>query len=290
MRISMTATAQAFHEPDAPGKAPAVLSGLRLASPFALSVAAHLALAAGAWALRPAPRAPVEEPVSVVIFSVAAPAPALGVEDGIADVPPAPPPRARRRPQALSKPAAKPVEEKPAEKKLVDAIPVPSLIPEVEETPDASAETATSDEASASEDALVAEASDAPAPLGTATGTVDGVGVEQGSGDGSSMGTADGQAVDVKAAAVAPKVRDHVQPTYPRRARSLGVEGRVVLQLVVGRDGRVEPDGVKVLRSIPALDAAAIDAVRQWRFSPARDAAGRAIRVIVRLPVQFSLR
>ena len=78
-------------------------------------------------------------------------------------------------------------------------------------------------------------------------------------------------------------------PDYPVRARALAVEGQVVLEMVLDREGRPEAD-VHVVRSVPLLDAAAVAAVRQWRFRPARDAEGRAVRVIMQVPVRFELR
>ena len=61
------------------------------------------------------------------------------------------------------------------------------------------------------------------------------------------------------------KIRD-VRPAYPDVALQAHVAGVVVLEV------RIEPDGsvseARVLRSIPLLDQAAIDAVRQWRFTP----------------------
>jgi TonB family protein len=78
-------------------------------------------------------------------------------------------------------------------------------------------------------------------------------------------------------------------PAYPERARRLGIEGQVVLRFVVDQFGRVERD-IQVIDSFPMFDQAAIDAVRQWRFSPARDRNGNAVRVVISVPLQFNLR
>ena len=78
-------------------------------------------------------------------------------------------------------------------------------------------------------------------------------------------------------------------PAYPERARRLGIEGQVVLRFVVDQFGRVERD-IQVIDSLPMFDQAAIDAVRQWRFSPARDRNGNAVRVVISVPLQFTLR
>src|SRR3989337_1810442 len=54
----------------------------------------------------------------------------------------------------------------------------------------------------------------------------------------------------------------NVNPVYPSIAQSARVQGVVIIEATIGPDGRV-PD-TKVLRSIPLLDAAAVDAVKQW--------------------------
>jgi protein TonB len=64
----------------------------------------------------------------------------------------------------------------------------------------------------------------------------------------------------------APALVKRVAPVYPPFAASAGVEGLVILEATVGRDGRVEE--VTVLRSIKLLESAAIDAVRQWEYAP----------------------
>jgi TonB family protein len=78
-------------------------------------------------------------------------------------------------------------------------------------------------------------------------------------------------------------------PEYPENARQAEIEGQVILQIVVDPVGRVEPD-IKIVESIPPLDAAAIDAVRRWRFAPGRDHNGNPIRVSVKIPLRFVLR
>lgn len=87
----------------------------------------------------------------------------------------------------------------------------------------------------------------------------------------------------------APILLSRVIPSYPENARRLGIEGQVVLRFVVDQSGRVERE-IEVVTSLPMLDQAAIEAVRQWRFSPARDRDGNPVRVLVSVPVQFTLR
>jgi protein TonB len=84
-----------------------------------------------------------------------------------------------------------------------------------------------------------------------------------------------------------PEVVERVPPFYPDAARRAGVEGTVLLQVLLGRDGSVRD--VVVTKSIPKLDDAALAAVRQWRFKPAR-ARGEPVMVWVAVPVKFTLR
>ncbi len=81
----------------------------------------------------------------------------------------------------------------------------------------------------------------------------------------------------------------HVAPVYPALARERGLEGRVVVRLLIGADG--VPAEIRVSQSsgFESLDSAAIDAVRQWRFDPARRA-GVAVSEERLAPVVFRLR
>jgi periplasmic protein TonB len=87
-----------------------------------------------------------------------------------------------------------------------------------------------------------------------------------------------------------PSVIEQVVPEYPRAARFERIVGLVLLRVVVGMDGRVEPGRTIVVRSVPELDAAAIAAIGKWRFSPALGHLGRPVRVVIEVPFQFSLR
>ena len=75
---------------------------------------------------------------------------------------------------------------------------------------------------------------------------------------------------------------------YPRMAKQAGIEGKVVVQFVVDKEGRVT-DPV-VLRSVhPLLDEAALRAVRDLRFRPGKQR-DRPVRVQMSLPIVFRLR
>jgi TonB family protein len=79
----------------------------------------------------------------------------------------------------------------------------------------------------------------------------------------------------------------HVNPVYPPDALAARRQGTVVVEAMIGLDGAVED--TKVVRSIPMFDAAALDAVRQWRFEPFL-INGMPTRVIMTVTVGFSLK
>jgi len=82
------------------------------------------------------------------------------------------------------------------------------------------------------------------------------------------------------------KIKD-VAPIYPPIARSAGIRGTVILEAVIGETGRVRD--VRVLRSIALLDAAALDAVRQWQFTPTL-LNGVPVPIVMTVTVTFELR
>jgi protein TonB len=79
------------------------------------------------------------------------------------------------------------------------------------------------------------------------------------------------------------KIAD-VKPVYPDEARAAGVQGVVILELRIGTDGSVAD--AKVLRSIPMLDQAALDAVRQWRYAPTL-LNGEPVELIMTITINF---
>jgi len=80
-----------------------------------------------------------------------------------------------------------------------------------------------------------------------------------------------------------------VRPSYPSSARRLGIQGMTTLRVYVGADGRVGDVVIHESAGHPDLDSAAADAVKRWRFEPARRGA-EAVGVWVLLPVEFRLR
>jgi protein TonB len=79
------------------------------------------------------------------------------------------------------------------------------------------------------------------------------------------------------------------RPTYPASARNLGIQGTTLLHVLVADDGRVAEVVVKQSAGHADLDRAAIDAVRRWRFEPARRGT-EPVEMWVQLPFEFKLR
>jgi protein TonB len=84
-----------------------------------------------------------------------------------------------------------------------------------------------------------------------------------------------------------PRVRSAPAPDYPSIARAAGIEGTVRLLVTVGLRGRVER--VEVLDAeAEVLVMPAVEAVRRWRFEPARQS-GQPVRATILVPVRFAL-
>lgn len=80
-----------------------------------------------------------------------------------------------------------------------------------------------------------------------------------------------------------------LQRSYPPLLRDIGATGRTVVQLIIGRDGRVEPGSVRVRESTDrAFDDAAIRAAERFRFKPAT-VHGRRVAVLVTIPIVWRL-
>jgi TonB family protein len=84
-----------------------------------------------------------------------------------------------------------------------------------------------------------------------------------------------------------PKLVKEVPPVYPEIARQSQVEGVVILGVKTDEKGQVKD--LVVLRSIPLLDQAAIDAVRQWVYEP-MVIDGKAVPVVFNVTVRFQLK
>jgi len=87
-----------------------------------------------------------------------------------------------------------------------------------------------------------------------------------------------------------PRILSKIEPEYPGSARQAGLEGTVILRVQILENGR--PGFIAVFRSSghEALDHAAVTAVQEWRFAPAKDLdSGRTVMCYTTLPVAFRL-
>jgi periplasmic protein TonB len=94
------------------------------------------------------------------------------------------------------------------------------------------------------------------------------------------------QAVRVGGQIKEPKKLKDVKPNYPDIAKQARVQGVVILECTISPQGKVTD--VKVLRGIPLLDAAAIEAVKQWVYTPTL-LNGVPVPVIMTVTVNFRL-
>jgi protein TonB len=127
-------------------------------------------------------------------------------------------------------------------------------------------------------------------PLPNSMGTI-GVGVPAGGGVSEALPSAPPppvpEIVHIGGNIRPPQRLNYVPPVYPPIALSARVEGTVILEATLDETGAVRD--VRVLKSIPLLDRAAIDAVMRWRYSPTR-LNGVAVPVVMNITVRFALR
>jgi TonB family protein len=118
---------------------------------------------------------------------------------------------------------------------------------------------------------------------GTGLGQGDGTGIGEGSGGGTGGGP-----YRAGSGIMPPRLLREVKAGYTEEARVRNLEGEVVLEIVVRRDGSVSD--VKIVNGLPSgLNERAVAAVRQWRFAPATRQ-GQPVDVIVEVAVEFKLR
>jgi TonB family protein len=221
---------------------------------------------------------------------------------------PAPPPEAKLQGKsALRSPVAvtKPVERTPKREveRRVETPPAPVPVPKPEPPPPAppppappvvapvvSAPADTSDRAGVVTESAATQPSNGPGSdggTGTGRGSGSGQGTGAGIGDGTTAGVGGGPYRPGSGIA-APSLLQEVKPIYTEEGRRRGIEGDVELEVVVRSDGGV--GAIRVVRGLGAgLDQRAVDAVRQWKFSPARRF-GTPVDVLVEVSVEFRLR
>jgi TonB family protein len=194
---------------------------------------------------------------------------------------PDPPVRPKPVPPPEVKPVERPVEPPPP---IAKPEPAPPVVAPVVSAP-ASAQ---------DQPGVLAEQPPSPSQgsgNGGGSGTGSGSGIGEGSGPGIGAGSGGGTGggpYRPGSGITAPALVHEVKPDYTEEARRRSLSGDVVLEIVVRSDGRVGT--VRVLQGLGAgLDQRAVDAVRQWRFTPARRL-GTPVDVLVEVAVEFRLR
>lgn len=262
-------------------------------SAFHASIAACLVVLSTIGSPAAAQLDPSNELITTRLVFLATPGPGGGGGGGGLRQP-APPPRAklegkakldsplpvRKAPKAVE-PAPKPPEPPPQKPEPLPPIvaPVVSIAANAKNIPGV-----------ISEPAPVQSESRGPGG-GGGVGSGDGTGL--GSGDGSGIGPGSGGGIGggpyrPGSGITPPTILREVKADYTEDARRRNVEGEVLLEIVVLRDGSV---GQVTLRNglDGGLNSRAIAAVKQWRFSPARRL-GQPVDVIVEVTVEFKLR
>ena len=133
-------------------------------------------------------------------------------------------------------------------------------------------------------------------PVGTgAGGGGKGTGIGTGTGNGVGEGTGGGfggGAYQIGNGVTSPQLIKEVKPNYTGDAMRAKLQGVVEMEAVVLPDGTVDPNRIKITRSLDAtfgLDQQAIIAVKQWRFRPGT-LKGQPVAVIVNVELTFTLR
>ena len=91
---------------------------------------------------------------------------------------------------------------------------------------------------------------------------------------------------EVPAKEMQERVISKVQPVYPPEAKKAGIQGKVILQAVIGKDGHVE--NLKVVSGPNELQQSAMDAVRHWVYKPYL-VSGNAVEVTTKITVFYTL-
>src|SRR4051812_15323888 len=239
------------------------------AAGYGTAVIVHVALALGLIAFLvtrsdrdfvPRPNRPLVMPTLVTVVA-------------LADVPP-PQPRALPKPTAApAPPAAAPAPALKAPEVHAAAAPIDAPSGVVAET--------------GLERATTAGGNEAGVAGGTTSGVVGGVvGGAPGGIAGGLVGGTPPRAVRVGPNMESPRKIKDVKPIYPVGTLQGRTQGAVILEATIGVDGKVQD--AKVVRSVPLLDGAALDAVRQWEYTPSF-LNGVAVAVIMTVVVNFAM-
>jgi len=235
-------------------------------APVVASLALHVALIGAAAVVVPRASARILDAISVELVAVEPPR--------VIETPPAPPAPAKRltppKPIATPLPKIEPKREPPAREP--DPIPPPAApAPTASPAPPAAAAPRTSS-----------------VPLGPGVSWIDTTTTAPPANSASPSVASIPHDAGVTSVA-RPTGGYQIRPSYPSSARRLGVQGTTMLRVHVLDDGRVGDVDVEQSAGHHDLDQAAADAVRRWRFEPARRG-DEAVAMWVRVPVEFRLK
>ena len=206
----------------------------------------------------------------------------------------APPPKAQRKGlEKISSPI--PARTLPPPMRPTPKPPEPPKPLEAKQLPPVMAPIATKPAEAQDREGLLAKAPEVPPSQGSGTGGGVGSGKGTGLGEGDGSGVGDGSGGGTGggpyrpgSGVEPPRLLREVKADYSDEARRANIEGEVELEIVVRSNGTV--GDVKIVRGLPGgLNERAVQAVRQWRFAPAR-MKGAPVDVVVQVGVEFRLR
>ena len=188
--------------------------------------------------------------------------------------------RVETPPPPVPKPAPQPIAPPPA-----PPAPAPPVVAPVVSAPSDAADQA----------GIIADTTATAPSHGPGSGGGTGTGRGAGTGEGAGAGIGDGSTAGIGggpyrpgSGITPPSLVREVKPIYTEEGRRRGVEGDVVMEVVVRADGSV--GAIRTLRGLGSgLDQRAAEAIRQWKFSPARRF-GTPVDVLVEIAVEFRLR
>jgi periplasmic protein TonB len=262
-------------------------AALAHAAPLGASIALHLALVAVAAVVVPRASARIADtiPVELVVIE---PTPAVVAAPPAPPVPPAPPKKVTLPKPIVTPPPVTPP-PKPVAKVDPQPEPLPAMPPPATTAPPAAPTPTASVAASGSSDASAAPSVQLPSTTSSPAserGNQSGVSLAENAPTRSIASLPPDAGAPTRVAQ--PMGGYQVRPSYPSTARRLGIQGTALLRVHVLADGRVGEINVEESAGHPDLDQAATDAVRRWRFEPARRGE-QAVAMWVRLPVEFRL-
>lgn len=86
-----------------------------------------------------------------------------------------------------------------------------------------------------------------------------------------------------------PRLIYRVEPVYPRKAEEYNLSGTVLIKIMITKDGSIKTISLASSSGYELLDNAALTAVKQWRFIPAKEKNGQSVDSIVLMPIRFVL-